>query len=499
MIEKKPVILCILDGWGEAELSPDNAIAAANTPNFDALRSSSAHSVINASEGFVGLPDGQMGNSEVGHMNIGAGRVIMQDLPRINEAIADGSFAKDAKLQKFIEKLKDSGGKAHLLGLLSDGGVHAHIEHIVETVDVLRAAGIEVCFHAFLDGRDTPPKSALKYVAQLGFEPATVSGRYYAMDRDNRWERVQKAYDAIVSGEGEAYVSAEGLIEKSYAQDVTDEFVVPAVHEGYAGAVDGDGIIMCNFRADRAREILYGLLDDSFDGFVQDRKAKFAGALGFVEYSSELNNFLQTIFEPVEIKNSLGEYVASLGKKQLRIAETEKYAHVTFFMSGGREAEFDGEERILVKSPDVATYDLKPEMAAPEVAAKMVAEIKAKNHELIIANFANTDMVGHTGVFEAAKAAVEAVDECVGEIAAAAQEAGYYFIVTADHGNAEQMQDADTPHTAHTTNLVPFIIGGLGADVKLGSGALCDIAPTVLELMGLDVPAEMTGKSLISK
>lgn len=505
----RPAVLCILDGWGHRpEPSDDNAILRARTPNLDRLRQQSPVSLVDASELEVGLPEGQMGNSEVGHMNLGAGRVVMQDLPRIDKAIADGSLARNPALVRFIEELKRSGGACHLMGLLSPGGVHSHQDHMAALARLVAAQGVPVRIHAFLDGRDTPPSSARDYLARFakdiadarGATIATVSGRYYAMDRDKRWDRVGKAYDALVLAEGEKAETPDAAISASYARQETDEFVRPSVVAGYAGMKDGDGVLMANFRADRAREILTALLDPVFDGFERRRTVRFAAALGMVEYSSALNGFLATLFPAETVRNSLGEVVSRAGLKQLRIAETEKYAHVTFFFNGGEERVFEGEDRILVPSPKVATYDLQPEMSAPEVTDKLVAAIDSGKYDLIVVNYANTDMVGHTGDIAAATKAVEAVDACIGRLAAAVERQGGVLLITADHGNAEMMHDPATgqPHTAHTLNKVPLMLVNGPATVRgLAEGRLADIAPTVLALMHLPQPAEMTGRSLL--
>ena len=447
-----------------------------------------------------------MGNSEVGHMNLGAGRVVMQDLPRIDAAIASGDFARNAVLQEAITALKASGGTAHILGLLSPGGVHSHQDQIAALADVLVEGGIPVAIHAFLDGRDTPPRSALDFLAAFQAKApratiATISGRYYAMDRDKRWDRVEKAYHALVRARGETAETGAAAIEQSYARDTSDEFVLPTVIGGYDGMADGDGLFMANFRADRAREILQVLLDPAFDGFETGAPApRFAAAVGMVEYSTALNPFLTTLFPPQDLTETLGEITAAAGRRQLRIAETEKYAHVTFFFNGGREDVFEGEERILVPSPKVATYDLQPEMSAPEVTDKLVAAIASGHFDLIVCNYANGDMVGHTGDLLAAMKAVACVDTCIGRLAEAVEAAGGCILLTADHGNAEQMRDPQTgqAHTAHTMNKVPVLLINPPAKVSgLEDGRLADIAPTMLDLMGLPQPAEMTGSSLL--
>ncbi|MGF1629194.1 MAG: 2,3-bisphosphoglycerate-independent phosphoglycerate mutase [Kiloniellaceae bacterium] len=501
----RPVVLCILDGWGHRESCENNAICEGPTPNLDRLFEEMPHALIDASEGEVGLPSGQMGNSEVGHMNLGAGRVVMQDLPRIDAAIADGSFAANPVLQEAIAALKKTGGTAHVMGLISPGGVHSHQDQIAALSELLAEAGLDVAVHAFLDGRDTPPRSALDFLKAFQTKApratiATVSGRYYAMDRDKRWARVEKAYRTLVQAEGERADNAFKAVEQSYAAKTNDEFVLPTAIGGYAGMADGDGLFMANFRADRAREILTVLLDPAFDGFRRDRRPAFACALGMVEYSTDLNAFLTTLFPPEDLGETLGEMVAAAGKRQLRIAETEKYAHVTFFFNGGREAVFDGEERILVPSPHVATYDLQPEMSAPEMTDKLVTAIESGKFDLVVCNYANGDMVGHTGDLAATMKAVACVDTCIGRLAEAVGKTGGCILLTADHGNAEQMSDEKTgqAHTAHTMNKVPLLlINGPDRVVGLKSGRLADIAPTVLDLMALPVPAVMTGHSLV--
>ncbi len=507
----RPAVLCILDGWGHRDTtSNDNAIARAYAPNLHRIEQSGPMALIDASEHYVGLPEGQMGNSEVGHMNIGAGRIVMQDLPRIDKAIADGSLRQNRQLQDFIATLKRSGGVCHLMGLLSPGGVHSHQHHLAALAHIVAEAGIEVRVHGFLDGRDTPPSSALGYLTTFVAETAeqnkiriaTISGRYYAMDRDKRWERVIKAYDALVSAEGQHAPHADGAITQSYAAKVTDEFVLPTAIGDYAGMQDGDGILMGNFRADRAREILAALLDPQFDGFARRKTVHFAAAAGLVEYSGALNPFIATLFPPEIVRDSLGEVVSRAGLKQLRIAETEKYAHVTFFFNGGEERVFDGEQRILVPSPKVATYDMKPEMSAFEVTDKLVAAIDSGKFDLIVVNYANGDMVGHTGDLAAATKAVEAVDQCLGRLDAAVRRSGGVMLITADHGNVETMHDNATGQafTAHTLNRVPLMLVNGPAEVHaLQDGRLADIAPTMLALMGLAQPEEMTGHSLLQR
>jgi 2,3-bisphosphoglycerate-independent phosphoglycerate mutase len=506
----RPVVLCVLDGWGSRAERADNAIAQARTPNWTRFMKDSPRAELQASELFVGLPAGQMGNSEVGHMNLGAGRVVMQDLPRIDQAIAQGSLARNPALIEFIAALKKSGGAAHLMGLISPGGVHSHQDHIAALARLIGEAGIPVKVHAFLDGRDTPPKSAAEYVAKFASDVAacervaiaTVSGRYYAMDRDKRWDRVEKAYRALVGGEGETAKDALSAVEQAYGRGQSDEFVVPSVVAGYAGMRDGDGALCGNFRADRVREILTALLDPGFSGFERRRVVRFAAALGMTEYSTELGRYIKALFPPEDLADTFGEVVSRAGLKQLRIAETEKYAHVTFFFNGGREKEVPGESRILVPSPKVATYDMKPEMSAPEVTDKLVAAIDESRFDVIILNYANADMVGHTGDIAAAVKSVEAVDRCLGRLAGAVKRAGGTLLITADHGNAEMMRDPETgqPHTAHTLNPVPLVLVNPPPGVTgLRDGTLADIAPTLLALLGLRQPAAMTGRPLVSR
>lgn len=506
----RPVVLCVLDGWGHRVECEDNAICQAHPSHWERLVAECPHALLDASELHVGLPEGQMGNSEVGHMNIGAGRVVMQELPRIDRAVREHAIPKLPAFRDFVAKLKASGGTAHVMGLLSPGGVHSHQAHFAAVARDLAAAGIPVAVHGFLDGRDTPPRSALDYLAQFendiagrsGIRIATIGGRYYGMDRDKRWERVALAYDSLVDAMGETAPSARSAIEAAYARGENDEFVKPTVVAGFAGMRDGDGIAMINFRADRARQILTALLDPAFGGFPRKRVVKFAATLGMTEYSEALNGFVPALFPAQALTNTMGEIVAKQGWKQLRIAETEKYAHVTFFFNGGEERQFPGEERILVPSPKVATYDLQPEMSAPAVTDRLVAAIEGGTFDFIVVNYANTDMVGHTGDLAAAVKAVRAVDEAIGRVEAAVRKAGGAMIVTADHGNAETMKDQLTGqhHTAHTMNLVPVVLCGAERawrGVSLRNGRLADVAPTLLELLGLGQPNEMTGRSLI--
>ena len=506
----KPVVLCILDGWGERTETDNNAIALGNTPNWDRYVVTLPKAHLSASALDVGLPVGQMGNSEVGHTNLGAGRVVMQELPRIDSAVADGSLAKNPTLQDYIDKLKASGGTCHLACLLSPGGVHSHSNHLIALTEILSDAEIPVAIHALLDGRDTPPRSALGYMGEfLGrveglpdVHVASICGRYYAMDRDNRWERVEKAYDLLLDGTGDRAADPLAAISAAYDNDVTDEFILPCAIGDYRGMQDGDGLLMVNFRADRAREILSALVDPGFDGFKRKRTVAFAAALGMVRYSRDLDAFFSTLFPPGDLKNILGEVVSDAGLSQLRIAETEKYAHVTFFFNGGREREFSGEERILVPSPKVATYDLQPEMSAAIVTDELVGAIGEDRFDLIIVNYANGDMVGHTGILDAAIKAAETVDQCLGRLEDAVSRAGGVLLVTADHGNCEQMLDRSAgpaqPHTAHTTNTVPLVmVNAPDPAWGLSDGVLADIAPTLLSLLALPQPEEMTGRNLI--
>ncbi len=503
----RPVMLVVLDGWGWREASEDNAVRLARTPNFDRLWAAGPRAFLHTSGHDVGLPGGQMGNSEVGHLNLGAGRVVMQDLPRIDTAVADGSLARLPALVGLIAALRASGGTCHLMGLLSPGGVHSHQRHAAALARVLAAAGVPVALHLFTDGRDTPPRAAPEYLRAFmaeiaglpGVRIATLTGRYFAMDRDNRWDRVAQAYDALVDGAGATAPDALAAIAAAHARDVTDEFVPATALAGYAGMRDGDGVLCFNFRADRVREILGALLDPSFAGFARRRVVRFAAAAGMTEYSTALNAFLQTLFASQSMADILGEVVARAGRTQLRMAETEKYPHVTYFLNGGEETPYPGEDRIMVPSPKVATYDLQPEMSAPELTEKAVEAINSQKYELIVLNFANPDMVGHTGSLPAAIKAVETVDAALGRIAAAVAAQGGALLATADHGNCEMMKDPATggPHTAHTTNPVPVLLQGGPAGATLRDGRLADVAPTLLSLLGLAQPAAMTGRSLL--
>jgi 2,3-bisphosphoglycerate-independent phosphoglycerate mutase len=503
-MSKKPVMLMILDGFGWREETVDNAVAQAKKPHFDQLWESCPRAFLTTCGRVVGLPDGQMGNSEVGHLNIGAGRVVMQELPRIDVAIEDGSLAKHPVLAMLVDALKLSGGVCHLMGLLSPGGVHAHQDQAVALAKILTGHGIAVIIHAWTDGRDTPPESAARYLKD--FEAAlpaaatigTVIGRYYAMDRDNRWERVSQAFDLIVAGQGARFETAADAVAAGYESGKTDEFMPASVIGHYEGVKDGDALLCFNFRADRVREILAALLDPDFAGFSRSRQPQFVSAIGMTAYSDALAPLMQTLFAPVPMDDLLGEVVSKAGKTQLRMAETEKYPHVTYFLNGGREEPYPGEDRIMVVSPKVATYDLQPEMSAPELAAKAVAAIESGTYDLIVLNFANPDMVGHTGSLAAAIKAVEAVDAGLGAIAAAIAEQQGVLLVTADHGNCETMRDAATgaPHTAHTLNPVPVFLAGAPSGTALHDGRLADLAPTLLALLGVAQPALMTGRSL---
>ena len=505
MQKRRPVMLVVLDGWGWRDDKADNAIRQAKTPNFDRLWNSGPHAFLRTDGREVGLPPGQMGNSEVGHLNIGAGRVVMQDLPRIGDAIASGEIKKSPVLNGLIDALKKSGGACHLIGLVSPGGVHSHQDHGAALAKILTDAGVPTIAHAITDGRDTPPQSAgedlKRFVAALpaSVPIATVIGRYYAMDRDKRWERVVKAYEAIVEAEGPRFADPQAVIADAYSKKRFDEFVIPAVVGDYRGIKDGDGVLCFNFRADRVREILGAMLDQDFTGFPRKRKVKFASVVGMTQYSEHLDHLMQTIFAPQTFVNILGEVVANAKRTQLRMAETEKYPHVTYFLNGGREEPYVGEDRIMVPSPKVATYDLQPEMSAAELTDKAVGAINSGKYDLIVLNFANPDMVGHTGSLPAAIKAVETVDTCLGRIADAIAKSGGALLATADHGNCEMMRDPETggPHTSHTTNPVPIVLTGAGNRALLKEGRLADIAPTLLELMDLPKPPEMTGTSLL--
>lgn len=506
----KPVVLCILDGWGLSEREEGNAPRLARTPNFDRLMATCPNATLTTHGPDAGLPKGQMGNSEVGHTNIGAGRVVAMDLGQIDLAIEEGSFFRNPAILGFIAKLKATGGTAHLMGLVSDGGVHGQLSHILAAARMVAEAGVPVALHAITDGRDAPPSSAALYLDRLakglpeGARIATVTGRYYAMDRDNRWERVGAAYAAMVRGEGRRAKTVAEALRAAGAAGETDEFISATVIGDYAGAKDGDGVFFLNFRADRAREILSAIGDPGFAGFETGRRPQWAALLGMVDYSKQHDSFMTAAYPKQEIVNTLGAWVAAKGLRQFRLAETEKYPHVTFFLNGGREAPEKGEDRFMPPSPKVATYDLKPEMSAPEVTEALVGAIgttKGGGYDLIVVNYANPDMVGHTGSIPAAIAACEAVDDGLGRVVAALEKAGGAMIVTADHGNCEMMIDPETggPHTAHTTNPVPVILTGGPKGARLEPGRLADLAPTLLDLMGIAPPPEMTGRSLIRR
>ena len=505
---KRPVALVILDGWGINPQCEQNAVCMARTPRLDEFFETYPHTRIGASGMDVGLPDGQMGNSEVGHLNLGAGRVVYQDFTRISKSIADGDFFTNPAFTGALGKIRESGGKLHLIGLLSDGGVHSHNSHLYALLRLAKQEGIQdVCVHAFLDGRDTPPRSGISYLAELEEEMArlgcgriaTIVGRYYAMDRDTRWDRVERAYRALTEGVGEAAVDSREAILAAYAAEQGDEFVTPRVVQPASTVDDGDGIIFFNFRSDRARELTRAFTEKNFSGFARRKSPALAAYVCMTEYDATFD--LPVAFAPEALVNLLGEVVAGAGLKQLRIAETEKYAHVTFFFNGGSEEPYPGEDRCLIPSPrDVATYDQKPAMSAVEVTDEVERRVASGDYALIVLNYANCDMVGHTGFLDAAVAAMETVDTCVGRVVDAVLAQGGVLLLTADHGNCEQMSDGrGGAHTAHTSNPVPLIL--VDPDrrgKKLNPGILADIAPTILRLMGQDVPREMSGKSLLS-
>ncbi|GGJ83528.1 2,3-bisphosphoglycerate-independent phosphoglycerate mutase [Pseudomonas matsuisoli] len=503
----KPLVLMILDGVGHSETPEHNAVFAAKKPVLDRLMATQPNGLISGSGMDVGLPDGQMGNSEVGHMNLGAGRVVYQDFTRITKAIRDGEFFDNAVIGAAVDKAVANGKAVHIMGLLSDGGVHSHQDHLMAMIELAARRGAEhIYLHAFLDGRDTAPKSAKASLeladstfARLGKgRTASLIGRYFAMDRDNRWDRVQQAYELICDGKGAFNVASavEGL-QAAYNRDESDEFVKATTVGTPVQIEDGDALVFMNFRADRARELSRCFVEDDFDGFARARQPKLGGYVMLTQYAASIP--APCAFPPSTLHNVLGEYLAKNGKTQLRIAETEKYAHVTFFFSGGREEPYEGEERILIPSPKVATYDLQPEMNAPEVTDRIVDAIEHQRFDVIIVNYANGDMVGHTGVFSAAVAAVECLDTCIGRITEALEKVGGEALITADHGNVEQMEDESTgqAHTAHTTEPVPFIyVGKRNLRIREG-GILADVAPTMLTLMGLPIPEEMTGTSIV--
>ncbi|MBS3804895.1 MAG: 2,3-bisphosphoglycerate-independent phosphoglycerate mutase [Oleiphilaceae bacterium] len=512
MSDKSTKALIILDGWGTREEADHNAIAVAKTPVWDSLVKRFPHSEIETSGSAVGLPDGQMGNSEVGHMNIGAGRIVFQNFTRVNNAIADGSFQKNEALCDVVDGVKERKGALHVLGLFSEGGVHSHVDHIEAMCRMAADRGLDRIFvHAFLDGRDTPPRLALETIRNFeekvcdstNARVVSVVGRYFAMDRDNRWSRIEQAYRLITEGKGQFQSdSATKAVEAAYERDENDEFVkATAIRESgdeNIGIEPDDGVVFMNFRPDRARQLTKALIDKKFEHFDRPFVLPAERLVTLTEYSAELP--AKVAFPPVSLKNSLGEVIANKGMHQLRIAETEKYAHVTFFFNGGREAVFEGEERIMVPSPDVASYDLQPEMSAPELTEKLVDAIRSKRFDLVVCNFANGDMVGHTGVFDAVVKAVEAVDDCLGKLTEALLEADGECLITADHGNAEKMYDDGTGqiHTAHTTGTVPLIyVSGKAEGMTLADGGLRDLAPTLLALYPLEQPEEMTGRNLL--
>ncbi|MDA7963528.1 2,3-bisphosphoglycerate-independent phosphoglycerate mutase [Ruegeria sp.] len=505
MTAPKPVVLCILDGWGLSDDTDANAPYLADTPTFDAIMAKGPHAKLITHGPDVGLPTGQMGNSEVGHTNIGAGRVVAMDLGQIDLSIEDGSFFESRALQEFIAKVKAAGGTAHLMGLVSDGGVHGHLNHIVAAAKAITDAGVPVMLHAITDGRDVAPKSAFTYIAELedrlpeNARIVTVCGRYFAMDRDNRWERVAEAYEAMIKAQGRMVTTAHSAVDHAYNQSETDEFISPTVLSGYEGVKDGDGLFCLNFRADRAREILRAIGEPGFEDFDTGPRPHLSALLGMVEYSDGHNAYMTTVFPKRDIVNTLGAWVAKQGLRQFRLAETEKYPHVTFFLNGGKETPEPGEDRYMPKSPKVATYDLQPEMSSAEVTAKFVEAIEA-GYDLIVTNYANPDMVGHTGDLQAAIKACEAVDQGLAQVVAALDKAGGAMIVTADHGNCEMMVDPETggPHTAHTLNPVPVALVGGPQGAGLRDGRLSDLAPTLLALMDLPKPPEMTGESLLT-
>lgn len=504
--QKRPVVLCILDGWGIGDGGEYDAIATADTPCFDQMMSGCPNTTLNTFGEHVGLPDGQMGNSEVGHMNIGAGRVVMQFLPRVTKAFADDEVRELTAVRETVAELKASGKACHIMGLLSDGGVHAHMDHMIALAKITSDAGIKTHIHAFTDGRDCPPESGKAFVSEAEAQIAgddnislsTICGRYYAMDRDNRWDRVQRSYGAIINAKGKGVSDAAKAIQESYEAGVSDEFIEPVIMGGYEGFNEGDAIIFANFRNDRARELLQAMLYEEFDGFERSGgKPDISKALGMVEYSDELNGLMDILFLPVEHKNILGQVLADNGLTQMRMAETEKYPHVTFFFNCGREEPYEGEDRIMISSPKVATYDLQPEMSSPELTQNLLNTVEEGKHDVIIVNFANADMVGHTGSLYAARMAAESVDEMLCKLRNSVVEKGGVLLITADHGNADQMFDKTTngPHTAHTLNPVPLIIAGADVSLKEG-GKLADIAPTMLKFLGVDQLDDMDGVSL---
>lgn len=500
----KKVVLCILDGWGIGSQDSFNAINSAK--NWAAILQKYPYTQLQASDHYVGLPDGQMGNSEVGHMTIGLGRVLMQDLPKIDQAISKGLFKKNVLIQKAVDHLRKTKKSCHIMGLLSPGGVHSHINHIISTAKFLSESSINVHVHGFLDGRDTPPKSAENYVQEFSdaikehpnIHLSSLSGRYFSMDRDNRWDRIELAYKAIIEGDAPKFSSTFQLIMNNYEKGITDEFIVPTVSERYKGMQDGDGLWMINFRSDRVRQILRSFLVANFDQFKREKTIHFGPTLAMNEYAQDLTPLIPSIFSKDPINHSLGEVISNLGLKQLRVAETEKYAHVTFFLNGGQEYPFPNEERIMIPSPKVSTYNHQPEMSAHEVTQAVTIAMERQDLNLIVVNYANADMVGHTGMIDAVNKAVSCVDACIKTLEEKAIQNNWLLIITADHGNAECMRAHDkvTPHTAHTRNPVPFVL--INSDfLNLNTGSLADIAPTILDIMDIPKPKEMSGKSLL--
>ena len=507
---RKTHILCILDGFGYREDLSNNSITPETAPFFHELLKTYPHALLKTDGEEVGLPAGQMGNSEVGHISLGAGRTVYQDLPKITRAVENGELANNPQLKKYIADLKASKGKCHLMGLVSDGGIHSHEDHIIALAQIIAKEGVEVVIHLILDGRDTPPQSAINTVPGFinkvtdGFyniKIASICGRYYVMDRDKNWERIEKAYSLYTQGKGVSFESAVEALQASYNAGKDDEFVEPVVLNHFELMQDGDGLLMANFRADRARQILTTFVDPDFDGFKKEKTVSFNSVLGMVEYSDHLNKFIPAIFPAEILKDTLGEVVSRNSMMQLRIAETEKYAHVTYFFNGGSEAVFEGETRILVPSPKVATYDMQPEMSAPEVTDKLIGAIESGDYDLIVVNYANGDMVGHTGNLEAAKKAVQTLDDSMCKVVGAVKETGSVMLLTADHGNCEEMHDHSTngAHTAHTLNLVPVVLINADKSIsKINNGSLVDVAPTLLKLLNLDKPLVMSGKNLLA-
>ncbi len=508
-MEKTPskVALIILDGWGIAPDSSSNAISQSSTPVWDNLLATQPHTTLDASENHVGLPQHQMGNSEVGHMTIGGGRIFQQDLDRINDAIKTNALSTKPQFLRFLKSMKEDGGFCHMMGLFSSGGIHSHKDHLLALLSTISENKIPIWLHLFLDGRDTTPQSALGYIKDLqknlpsNANIATLSGRYYGMDRDNRWDRIAKSYDAITRGHGTLISDPLEYIHQCYNEKITDEFIPPAVLKGYSGIQEKDGLLCFNFRSDRVRQILTSLLDKTFNKFTTSDNKPFDKALGMTSYGKALDPYISPLLEEQKVENSLGEVIAQVGKKQFRLAETEKYAHVTFFLNGGRDEPFAGEERHLVPSPKVATYDIQPQMAAPEVTDVLIKTMEQERYDLIIVNYANADMVGHTGNMNAAIKAVESIDSCLGLAITAAQQHGYTVLITADHGNVEKMVNDKTnkPHTAHTCNKVPLIyVTKNSKKIHLKTGTLADIAPTILDILDITQPDEMTGKTLLT-